>query len=450
MIKNNFIKYVVNPIGWSLIKGSKRFKYYKQYEKKQWNSPEKQLEEQKKNLYNLVSYAHKKIPYYQKIIKNKKITYSQKTILEDIKKFPILTKQLIRENFNDLINPNIKAKRNTSGGSTGEQVILMQDKSMSDHNAATKVLYDEWAGKLEGDLLIKLWGSESDVLKGSMGFKGFLVKNLTNTIILNAYKMSEKNMREYIDIINKLKPKLILSYVQSAFEISRYINENNIKVYSPKSFMTSAGTLSPHMEIAIEKAFNCKTFNRYGSREVGDMACECEKHEGLHINLLTQHLEILDDTLKPVNNEDTGEIYITYLHNYAMPLIRYKIGDRASFSNKKCSCGRSFPLLKEISGRVGCTLKTKKGALDSTALTTSFYFYESIRKYQLRQKGEEFLIKVVIDPKKDWETDKKNLKSKLEDIFGEGTKFTFEVVDEIEPSKSGKYLYLINENEFNK
>ena len=131
-----------------------------------------------------------------------------------------------------------------------------------------------------------------------------------------------------------------------------------------------------------------------------------------------------------------------------MPLIRYKIGDMGQVTNKTCSCGRGMPILKNIEGRVGCILRTKKAAVSSTALTTTFYL-KSIRRYQVIQNKNKFVIKVEINNLNDWKKDKKILHSKLKRIFEDGV-FEFKVVDEILPTKSGKFLYLINENEFKK
>lgn len=446
-LRKTFIKTIVNPLIWRYVKQSKRFIYFNEMKKKQWNSIEKNKKEQAQKLYRLIRYCDKNISYYQKIIQKNNITYSKDTIFEDIKKFPIITKKEIRGNFNLLRNPKIKGYKNTSGGSTGEQVEFLQDKNMYDHDAGTKGLFKEWAGRNEGELIIKLWGSERDFLKGGSGFQGFLVRTFTNIILLNTYRMTNNNMRKYIKIINEKKPKIIVAYVQDAFEFSKFISENKIKVYSPTSIITSAGTLFPKFKEVIEKAFRCHVFNRYGSREAGDMACDCEKHEGLHMNIFNYYIEILDNTLQDVTTEGSkGEIYVTHLHNYVMPLIRYKIGDIGQVTNKKCSCGRGMPLLQKIEGRVGCTLRTKKAAVSSTALTTTFYL-KSIKKYQVIQNKNKFLIKVEINSPQDWKKDKKILHSKLKKIFEDGV-FEFKIVDEIMPTKSGKFLYLINENEF--
>ena len=109
----------------------------------------------------------------------------------------------------------------------------------------------------------------------------------------------------------------------------------------------------------IEEVFRTKVYNKYGSREVGDMACSCEKDEGLHLNILNNYIEILNDNLEPCKPGEIGQVYVTVLNNFVMPLLRYQIGDMAVPSKvEQCSCGRGLPLIEKVIGRTGSMIKT--------------------------------------------------------------------------------------------
>jgi phenylacetate-CoA ligase len=142
---------VIFPIYWKYIKHAKVLQYYKQLQKHQWSTREEIINIQRKKLYTLIQYASQNIPYYQKMIQEYNLRFSEDTIFADIRKFPLLTKDIIWKNFEQLYKFRDNTYyRNTSGGSTGEPIILYQDSNYFAWNTATKVLFDEWAGKWPG------------------------------------------------------------------------------------------------------------------------------------------------------------------------------------------------------------------------------------------------------------------------------------------------------------
>jgi len=454
MIKAYFVRSIYEPLYSQIYRKDNRLKHYTNYKRYQWRSLEKNKDDQAQALYKLILYASKNIPYYRKVIKEHKIYFSKETIFDDIRKFPILTKDIIREEFKNLykIIPGVRWYYNTSGGSTGEPIKLVQDFDYEARAEAMTRLQYEWAGFKLGETMIKLWGSERDILKEKEGFKHKFANWIKSTYLLNAFMMTEENMESYVFAINKRKPRLILAYVQSIYELARYIEKNNLKIFSPKAVMTSAGTLYPSFKDMIRKVFRCPVFNRYGSREVGNLACECKKQEGLHIDPFNHYIEILDKKLRPCKEGEIGEIYVTLLTNYSMPLIRYKIGDLAIPSKKMCSCGRGLPLIKNVVGRSNSMIKTNKGVFDSVAISALLYFFkegvpfQSFSKYQLTQKSKnKIILKVIIADFNLWKSEKERIKEKFRKVLGSEVEIIFKEVNEIPPLKSGKYSYILNE-----
>ena len=404
---------------------------------------------QKGLLFNILDYSIQNVPYYNEIAKKNELKIFKDSIFEDIKKFPILDKEILRNQFDNLKSKTVEDKyfKNTSGGSTGEPVVFLQDIVHSEKGKAAKILFDEWAGRKDGEKKIKLWGSERDILEGSQGINGLINTNLLNIILLNSFRMSEKDMKKYVEIINKEKPKIIEAYVQSVYELSKFIVNNELQIYSPKGIITSAGTLYPDQKKLIEEVFNTKVYNRYGSREVGDMACSCEKDEGLHLNIFNQYIEILNDKLEPCKPDEIGQVYVTTLNNHVMPLIRYKIGDMAvPAEDEQCSCGRGLPLIKKVVGREVNLFKTKESTLiDGEYFTHLFYFKDWIRKFQVVQKRFDLIkVYIVLNDKKN-KVDLNEIIYKIEKVMGQDCNVEFEFVDDIESLKSGKYLYTISE-----
>jgi phenylacetate-CoA ligase len=444
---------VIFPIYWKYIKRYKVLDYYKKLKEHQWNTMEENREIQRKKLYMLIKDASQNIPYYKRIIQEYNIQFSEDTIFKDIKKFPLLTKDVIRNHFNELYKfRDHTYYRNTSGGSTGEPVIFYQDRDYFAWNTATKIFFDEWAGRKIGEPMVKLWGSLRDILKGGQGFKGYLRQKLSGVTIISSSRMAEKDMYKYVQRINKIKPYLIFAYTNSIDEFACFIKKHHLSIYSPQAIMTSAGVLFPEVCARIEKVFLAPVFNRYGSREVGDIACNCKTSFGLHLIPDIHYVEIVDENGKEVKQGESGEIIVTLLTNYTMPLIRYKIGDRGILSNKDCKCGHGLPLLEKVVGRITGNFKNKLGDYISGGLFFSlFYFIENIKQFQIIQEAIDYISinLVLIDKKKlkDMDKDFKEINQIIWKAMGNDTKIKYNIVDEIKLSPSGKYMHVFSKVE---
>ena len=438
---------ILLPLYWKYIKKWRVLERYKKLKEHQWKTIEENRNLQRIKLFKLIKYASQNIPYYKRIIKEYNIQFSEDTIFDDIKKFPLLTKDIIRNNFDELSKFRDNTYyRNTSGGSTGEPVIFYQDRNYLEWGIATKILFDEWAGRKIGDPMVKLWGSTQDILMGGQDFKRYLKQQLYGVTTLGSTMMTEKDMYEYVQRINHIKPRLILAYANCIGELTRFIQKYHLSIYSPQAIMTSACVLYPEIRARIEKVFRAPVFNRYGSREVGDIACNCEKSTGLHLIPDIHYLEIMDKNEKEVNKGERGEIIITSLTNYTMPLIRYKIGDRGILSNKDCKCGHGLPLLEKVEGRIVGHFKNKRGDIVSGGFFFAILlFRENIKQYQVIQETIDYIsINLVLIDKtklKDMDKDFKEINQAIWKVMGNDTIIKYNIVNEIEPSTSGKYMY---------
>ena len=447
MLINKFL-----TLGLLKLNGSQLPSVLKYLKGREYKPLESNKKTQERLLKRLLIHCYENVPYYQDVLVESGVIVDDRVDLTKFSNIPVLTKEIIREHFEDLKSRDLDKQKwylNTSGGSTGEPVKFLQDSVNWDCGMAGKWFFSTFAGKDVGDREIKLWGSERDILKGSIGFKAKLKNLVFNRLLLNSFKMSEEDMRQYVEIINKNKPTLIEAYIQSIYELAKFIQNNGLEIYSPKGIITSAGTLYPDQKKFIEDVFNTKVYNRYGSREVGDMACSCEKDEGLHLNIFNQYIEILNDNLEPCKPGEIGQIYVTTLNNYVMPLIRYQIGDLAvPAENEECSCGRGLPLIKKVIGRDVNSFKTKDGTLiDGEYFTHLIYFKDWIQKFQIVQQQFDLIkLRIVLNDEKS-ESDMKEIVDKMKIVMGQDCKVEFEFVDDIEPLKSGKYLYTISEVE---
>jgi len=399
---------------------------------------------QQDKLKKLLLHAHKNVPYYNKILQKSCAVIDNKVNLENFSKIPILTKDIIRENFEDLKSKDLDKRKwyiNTSGGSTGVPVKFVQDKEYWDKNIVNKIYYALRSDKNLGEKEIKIWGSEKDFLEGTIGFKANAMNFLYNRLFLNSFDLSEKNIKLIIYNINSFKPKLIWGYVDSLLILSEYIIDNNIHLQKPEIIFSAAGTLNNDIRIKIQKAFGGRVINIYGSREMGDMAFECRRGV-LHILNHSHYLEVIKEN----KTDEFGKIIVTSLNNYSMPMIRYDIGDLSSgFLDGECSCGLGFTMLKDIVGRETSIFITKGGKKVPPEyfihMIGVVYNNGFIKKFQVIQKDYELInLKIILNGQKDLERLEDIIKS-IKLIMGEFCKVDIDFVDEIKPEKSGKFLY---------
>jgi phenylacetate-CoA ligase len=135
-----------------------------------------------------------------------------------------------------------------------------------------------------------------------------------------------------------------------------------------------------------------------------------------------------------------------------MPLIRYTIEDRGILSKKVCSCGRGFPLLEKVEGRILDMFKNKQGDLIGSGYFISLiYSRDYVKKFQIIQKNVNYIVinLVLKDNQKiqDVKKDFKNINKKIKLVMGNETKIKYNIIDEIKPIKAGKYLYTFSQVE---
>jgi phenylacetate-CoA ligase len=430
-----------------------RYKIIENYEflrKKSYEPREVILKEQWERLRNILIYSYKEIPYYHRIFDEHNVNLDNLTV-EEFQKIPFLTKEIIRKEFNNLyrIRPGVKWYYHSTSGSTGEPITVIQDIEYSFWEAAVKHLFDEWALHKVGEPMIALWSLDRYIFPWSIKLKKFLAHNLFyNKIFLDPKKLSVKIIKNYFKIIDRSNAEFMLAYPGRIYELSCFAEENKLSVKPFKSIMTSAEALFPYMRETIERVFQCPVFNRYGSNEVGDIASECADHKGLHVSAYTHYVEIIKEDGTPCKDGEQGEVVITLLTNFTMPLIRYKIGDMAVKTDEKCSCGKGLPLIKDIIGRtIDLFVNSNRELVSGMAFDDFFREHAYIIKYQIiQEKVDEIDILVVLNNSDitKLQEDVSDLENEIKSFMGINTKVNLRVVDCIELGPSGKYRFVIS------
>lgn len=394
----------------------------------------------------LILHADEHSRYYHHIFKKIELIQDGSVDLSRIGEIPILTKEIIRKYHHYLISDDYHTRQwfyNSSGGSTGEPIRLIQDDIYSKWGDATHYFYFKNIINIDEPTVKKvvLWGSERDLFKGGMGYKAKIQNWLSNTIFLNSFRMTDYNIEKYIHKINSFKPDIVRGYAGSLFELCKYAETKKLSIYRPKVVISAAENLSDTMRNVIESNFGTKLYNFYGSREVSNLAGEC-KNGLLHPFLFWNYMEVLDNNNQPVHEGKEGKVVVTTLFNYSMPLIRYEIGDMAIVGPDHCSCGHFLPTLKKVTGRITDHFILENGTIiHGEYFTHLFYLKDWIKAFKIIQ--EDYLkirIQIVISSKIN-PSDQADIENKIKLVMGPNCRITWNIVDEIPKTPTGKYLY---------
>lgn len=358
--------------------------------------------------------------------------------------FPILERQAIAEN-SDLFLSN---KYNTkglltlfTGGSTGTALKVHLTKETRQRTYAFWSRFYNNIGFNIGEKKASFVGRKvQDPQNDTPPFWRYNI--IDKQLIFSSFHMSEKNLPLYINKLNEFKPVLIEGYPLSILRLAEFINNNGIKLsFTPKGLSTSSENFTLEQRSLMEKAFNCRVFDQYGSAESVIFASECEfgvKHVSPEYGVL----EVLN-TSGEIKSEGEGEFIVTTLLNDAMPLIRYKIGDLGKIRLANCKCGRETPIIESLHGKSGAVIVSEGKRVPTAALAIAFEYIEEIKNAQIIQNdANKIIVKLSVKPGFAKEQED-FMRWELQKMLGNNLTIEVQYVDEIPPSPNGKYQMVV-------
>lgn len=408
--------------------------------KTQWWS-RKELEElQNKKLRALINHAYHNVPYYNRVFRERNIYPDDIKGKEDLRKLPILTKDIIRENLHDLTARNIPRSNIIeahSSGSTGEPLKYYIDKNSYSSGWAQTYRCWNWTGYELGDPYVKI------SLNPRNSYSKKIQDLLMNTKYIYGFGITEQNLGQELDIIKNFNPKIIRGYASYMFGMAKNMEKLNLQ-YTGATITTTGSMLYPHYRKTIEKQFNCKIFDAYGG-ESTPISYECEEHSGYHIADEDVIVEFMKDGER-VAAEELGRIIYTNLNNYAMPFINYNINDLGRYTDDGCNCSRGLSLMKSIEGRDSDLVMTPSGDFIVVEFFVILFEYiEGVDQFQVIQEKTNKLNIKIIKNSKFTSDDLIKIKNEVQKKMGADSEIDIEFVDEIPLSgRSGKRRIVIS------
>lgn len=308
---------------------------------------------------------------------------------------PITTRQALIDHKEQFLHDaaresNLEAV--STGGSTGSPLRVLRDAHARDWWLASTFLFNGWLGLSVGVPYLFLWGAPEEVQRSRLWPQRLNLGFLHARRTLESSTMSADKERAHLAEINRQTDcDYLIGYANEIYNLATRSLDDGPKLNRAlKAVVTTAENLTAPMRSTIERAFGCRVINRYGSRENGDIASECEHHTGLHINPLFTHVEVVDDDGRALPYGEEGQLIITNLHNRAMPLIRYAIGDRGVLQAPvPCRCGREWPSISALTGRNTDFLHLPNGVRLRGAVVESILDdLPALQRYQVFQGSE--------------------------------------------------------------
>jgi phenylacetate-CoA ligase len=437
-------KYLLFPL-WDIKDKSIKMKTLSKLEKSQW-MPENTFQlNQWQNLISILEYAYENCTYYKSIFSKNQITPHTIKSYPDLLKVTILTKKMIQDNTDDLISKLYNKETlisSKTGGSTGKSLTLFFNKECEEMRNAAAWRSDRWANWDLGDMRAAIWGNppKADTLK-----KKIRSELYDRIIYLDTMDLNEKSMMEFIDVYRKYKPPIIFGHSHSIYIFARFLEEKGIIDLKPKGIISTSMMLMPHERELIERVFQCKVTDRYGCEEVGLIASECEKHEGMHLNIDHLYIEFIKEDGSPAKPGEEGNIVVTDLINRGMPLIRYKVEDVGVPTDRKCSCGRGLPLMEKVAGRVADFLLRRDGSLVAgvSLVERTLTAIKGIEQMQIVQEALDDIILNLVKGVGYCVESENQLLNEFKNIFGKDIRIKVNTIDNIPQECSGKYRFSI-------
>lgn len=382
------------------------------------------------------------VPYYSREWSEKQ---KSAALMGELSGLPLLEKDPLRANPLDFVRKDLKPLwkiTNHTSGSTGTPIATIWTSSeVRDSLAVREVRSANWAG-----VSFKLPRAtfSGRMVEPDPGSKGpyYRFNAVEKQVYFSPFHLRPETAHSYIDAIKKHKIQWMTGYAVSYYLLAKFILKAGLEVPPLKAIITTSEGLTTEMRAVMEKAYHCHIYEEYSTVENALFASECE-HGRLHVSPDVGIVEILRPDGSPCNSGEVGEVVATCLMRSFQPMIRYRLGDLASWDPEPCPCGRSMPVIKEVVGRIEDVVTGPDGR-QLVRFHGIFVHQPHVIEGQIIQETLT-KIRVKIVPTEGFvEADKNDIANRVHQRLGNQVNVVVELVPSIERTKSGKFKAVIS------
>ena len=419
------------------------------FAKTEWLSRSELESYQDERLRAVVSHAYRTVPYYQRLFDGCRLKPEDIRGRADLPKIPLLTRDDIRSNFDDLRSTDVPRRQMRTGhtsGTTGTPLTVGYDR---DTVWATYAAFDRhyrWAechmGR-DGDPIAVARGNVIVPLEQTS--PPFWRHNRQHKqLLLSSFHMSRANLPVYFDALREYRPAVLDGYPSTLYVLARFLQSRG-ETFPLRAAITSSETLYDFQRQLIEERFACRVFDYFALAERAVFSGECDHHQGHHIAMEYGLAEVVDTEGRPVSPGTPGRLVGTTLHNKAMPLIRYVTNDVTALRDASCTCGRGLELMEDVTTKAEDILTLPDGRLISpSVLTHPFKPLHCIEGSQIVQTARDSVTVRIIPGHGYTQELTDHLVNELTTRLGSDVRIDVRMVDRLETSANGKFKWVIS------
>lgn len=411
--------------------------WYGQIQKMLEWPPEKILEWQNDKLRRLIDDAYHYSPYYHNLFDSISLDPRDIKTKEDLNSIPPLTKDIIREHYDDILlhgKKGIHYRHASTGGSTGNPTRYVKDNNSWGFINAFHILMWKKTGYHYGDPFLAL-GSSSLFPTNQKSIKHSLYYGLKGKTPFNAMNMSEERMNECIDIIKKKKIHYIYGYASSIFLLAKFLEDQHRESeVSIRACFPTSEILTDVYRNTIERVFRCVVSDMYGAHDGGIAAHKISDGYKVGYNCLVQTLD----------GSSSGPALLTDVLSTSFPFIRYQLGDEVSLDEGYNSFYNG-QVLSHVIGRTSDVIRLENGRVLTGPGFTILFSKLRIKGYRVF-KSSNMEITVEVVPGEGYNQEDDNLiKVTMRKHAGEDCQIIINHRDAVETRKNGKNLFFLND-----
>lgn len=417
-----------------------------QLEQSQWWSAGQLEQHQLKQLSLLLRHAYQRIPFWRERLAGAGYDPKGQLTSQWLSTVPLLDRHDIQTLGESLLCKEVprghgRITKGETSGSTGRPIVyhgteltqfLWRVYTLRDHLWHRRDLSATLAAirKNAQDTARKGWGPSTDAVFEAGRGLGFDLKNDIDT---------------QLRWLQRTKPEYLITAAYNLYWLARRSLELGVRIPNLRQVRCFGGTFPDDARSVIREAWGVALVDIYTSEEAGYIALQCPEHEHYHVQSENLIVEILDDRGKACAPGEIGRVVLTHLHNFAMPLFRYAIGDHAE-AGAPCPCGRGLPVIKRILGRQRNILTLPDGRRRWPSFPGGKWMHVApIRQLQMIQRSRTCIdVRVAADRELETE-EKQRLIAALRDCLGYPFEMQVEQFPDIPRSATHKFEDFISE-----